>query len=295
LTAEELGRRAGLVLGRDKPISPSAVRNQENGTNGIPLDTAQAYAEILGVTPSQIIWGDDETAEPGAGGSAAAHNGPTPVELWEELAIPALRVVSGAWLPLIMDTGKPQSEDHIVVGLKGWNASIANLQAMQVIDHSLEPVYRRGAYLICAPLAETYIFDGAYVLAVMFRGSEIVNSIRRVHETDRAIILRPVNERSSETPVGLQVLQEVDGVSTWVPLNQCWIESVVLASLHHETPNGRPIRVVQEAPTDGSTPDEMEDPRSIGELRRALHDEAWPSRDLDFIGIRLRDRPKERR
>lgn len=48
-SASELGAAVGL--------SESAVRNQENGTNGFSADTAKAYAALLDVTPEWLLFG----------------------------------------------------------------------------------------------------------------------------------------------------------------------------------------------------------------------------------------------
>jgi transcriptional regulator with XRE-family HTH domain len=290
LAADELGRRAALLLGRDKPISASAVRNQENGTNGIPTDTVQAYAEILKVSPSYIVWGDDDgDAGPEAGAPDAA--AAAEQELWEQLAIPALRVVSANWLPMIIDSGKPTSEDHIVVGLPGWHASGANLKALQVIDRSLEPVFRKGSYLICAPVSEGYAFNGSYVLASWFRGEEIVHSIRLVFEASGSVHIAPAQADSGEPWVCIQETKEVDGRPQLVAADDYWIDGVVLASLAYERPAGPPIHIL---PPPHLTISDAESTPSIGELRRLLRDEAWPARDLDFVGIRLREPPRKR-
>jgi transcriptional regulator with XRE-family HTH domain len=58
LTGQDLSRRASLVLSRDKPLHASALRNQENGTNGIPARLAEAYADILGVSPGWLLFGE---------------------------------------------------------------------------------------------------------------------------------------------------------------------------------------------------------------------------------------------
>lgn len=50
LSAAELAQRVGR--------SESAVRNQENGTNGIPATLAAKYAKALGSTASYILYGE---------------------------------------------------------------------------------------------------------------------------------------------------------------------------------------------------------------------------------------------
>lgn len=62
ISAEELARRVGS--------SASAVRNQENGTNGIPAPKAAEYAEVLGVSANWILFGD------GVGPSVSAPRAP---------------------------------------------------------------------------------------------------------------------------------------------------------------------------------------------------------------------------
>lgn len=54
LSAAELAERVGR--------SESAVRNQENGTNGIPAGLAKKYAAALGTTAAWILYGDSTAA-----------------------------------------------------------------------------------------------------------------------------------------------------------------------------------------------------------------------------------------
>lgn len=75
LSAAELAARVGR--------SESAVRNQENGTNGIPATLAKKYAQVLGVTAAAILYGDD----------APSSQGPQPAMLPIRR-----RVQAGAWL-----------------------------------------------------------------------------------------------------------------------------------------------------------------------------------------------------
>lgn len=51
LSAEDLASRVGR--------SVSAVRNQENGTNGIPAALARKYAAALGTTPAWLLYGHE--------------------------------------------------------------------------------------------------------------------------------------------------------------------------------------------------------------------------------------------
>lgn len=51
--------------------SESAVRNQENGTNGIPADLAALYARALGTSPEWILYGREAEADEHATESVA--------------------------------------------------------------------------------------------------------------------------------------------------------------------------------------------------------------------------------
>jgi transcriptional regulator with XRE-family HTH domain len=85
LSAEDLAARVGR--------SVSAVRNQENGTNGIPATLARKYAQALGTTAAWILYGDD-TPE-----------ADVPPEL---TSLPMIGPVqAGAWLA-IDDTGQDE-------------------------------------------------------------------------------------------------------------------------------------------------------------------------------------------
>lgn len=69
-------RRQGLGLSARElaeklDLSESAVRNQENGTNGFSALTAQRYAEVLGVTPDWLLFG-----EGGGGGKPSPRKPP---------------------------------------------------------------------------------------------------------------------------------------------------------------------------------------------------------------------------
>lgn len=78
MTAEDLAARVGR--------SVSAVRNQENGTNGIPAPIAKKYAAALGTTASWILYGDDKAD-------------PVPAPRTDELPIIG-PIQAGAWLML---------------------------------------------------------------------------------------------------------------------------------------------------------------------------------------------------
>ncbi|MGQ3040569.1 MAG: LexA family protein [Brevundimonas sp.] len=78
ISAAELAQRVGR--------SESAVRNQENGTNGIPATLAKKYASALGTTAAWILYGD---------------NTPAPVAPPELTVLPMIGPVqAGAWLAL---------------------------------------------------------------------------------------------------------------------------------------------------------------------------------------------------
>lgn len=60
-------RAAGLAVSevaKRMEMSPSAIRNQENGTNGVPSSLAPTYAEAYGVTPEWIMFGSPLFQDP---------------------------------------------------------------------------------------------------------------------------------------------------------------------------------------------------------------------------------------
>ena len=57
LAVEVLATRAGEAA-RGKAFVASAVRNIENGTNGLRPDAAAGYAQALGVSPAWLLYGD---------------------------------------------------------------------------------------------------------------------------------------------------------------------------------------------------------------------------------------------
>lgn len=64
-------RKAGLstgALAKALGLSESAVRNQENGTNGMKVESAGRYASILGVTPDWLLFGTGDIAARTDGG-----------------------------------------------------------------------------------------------------------------------------------------------------------------------------------------------------------------------------------
>lgn len=52
LTAQGIAERTGKTA--------TAVRNQENGTNGLRPEVAAQYAPILGVTPQWLLYGEGD-------------------------------------------------------------------------------------------------------------------------------------------------------------------------------------------------------------------------------------------
>lgn len=81
LSARQLSERVG--------ISESAVRNQENGTNGIKADLADVYARVLRTTPEWLLFGRDE-----------AHDGPT------SETVPVVGYVSAGAALALFDEGQ---------------------------------------------------------------------------------------------------------------------------------------------------------------------------------------------
>ena len=158
MSPEELGRRAAQILGRDKPISASAVRNQENGTNGIPWIVIDAYAKVLNLTPGWLMYGLDESGPPKV-----------------ERDIPSEPISIDGIITQQWSEPSIRSSDHtlaIRVDLPAYRG--VSLTAYEVADQSFEPVYKRGTFLIVAPSEFSDVRDGDHVLVMSVDAQKVL-------------------------------------------------------------------------------------------------------------------------
>lgn len=276
MSAGELGRRAARIIGRDKPISPSAVRNQENGTNGIPASTAHAYGEVLGVEPSWLIWGEADVD-----GSYQAAEPPSPDdEFISSLQIPALGLISSRWLTPLFHAGLKPEDNYLYMSIKGWDAQEAELQAYEVLDHTLEPTFRRGARLVIAPVERSILHDGAHVLAEKYDGTELYQSIRQLRDAKGVVLLMAMGQAG-----GSDVVLFRDGEVA----EDYWIRGVVIAVADVLPVRGHyvfvplPKWLSEEEDETAQSPEGLKERREALRAARGRH--APP--DEDFEGVPL--------
>lgn len=205
LSATELGRRAARIGGREKPISASAIRNQENGTNGIPYSLLIAYAEVLGVQSRWLLFGE-EADKPEEVAYGVSVQGIISAGWHEETPVP------------------PGHEQTLSVDVEGYQT----LFAYEVADDSLVPTYPRGTFLICTPAYDVGIRDRDHVILTTAQEKGVwLTSIREVRawktETDSGADLIPIGSSKS-------------GVYDWFHLSQdgnvtrrLYVQDVVVA------------------------------------------------------------------
>jgi transcriptional regulator with XRE-family HTH domain len=177
LTARELGVRAAEVAGRDKPISESAVRNQENGTNGIPIDLAVAYAKVLNSDLTFILSGEteDRSNEPNF--------------------IPVVQSISGRPGPMGFASNRDRVPS-IQITVDGYEE--VELSAYQVVDDSLEPEFMDGDFLIVAQLRDVEVFDGDCVVVSSVVEKVVWDRLMRIKKRGISVSLFPVGQKSGE-------------------------------------------------------------------------------------------------
>lgn len=209
LSAAELGERAALIAARDKPVSPSAVRNQENGTNGIPWTLVVAYAKVLGVSAQWLLFGressdagehevpqaDVPTAETESSGEESIDN----------LEIEVVGPISASWeefMPLSQEEYSSPYGYYLYIDVAGfWGVK---LEAYLVSDESLLPDYPRGTYLICAPVYHTGVRDRDHVILEVIDEGEPKRSIREARKG------RVRGGSATLHPIGLSKLPPMD-------------------------------------------------------------------------------------
>jgi hypothetical protein len=174
-------------MGRSKSISASAVRNQENGTNGIPVAVAEAYASILKVDTRWLLFGGAEPEE--LNGSKYDYQSD---ELgFGEIFIPVVGMVSGRWIPDLEIEG----DDQIALLIPGWSG-LSKLSAFEVADGSLEPHYPRGSFLIVVDQDSATLNDGVVVLAARINGDQLQSAVRILKAIRDGVDLAPVGPSS---------------------------------------------------------------------------------------------------
>jgi transcriptional regulator with XRE-family HTH domain len=185
LSAAELGRLAAQESGRKKVLSESAVRNQENGANGIPNALFEVYGKILGVSPRYLMFGPqpDEVDHVDYSKPEISIE-----EFVENFFIASAGIVSGKWSEP-SDLGSPQMQglEMRVPGFKSCDLSL-----YQVIDSAMEPDVPANTCLIAASIDQCRPSDGALVLVVKLVDDVLLQSVRRVKRAALGVQLEAV-------------------------------------------------------------------------------------------------------
>ena len=164
--------------------SESAVRNQENGTNGIPTKLAQKYASILGTTASYILYGDD---------APIARRAPEPGMLPVRR-----RVQAGAFLrvdQVNQATPKkiPAAIDPRFGHAPQWLSEVVG-DSMNALGDPYGPI-REGDYVHCVDAIEIgYSPQTGHVVEVerlRFGGAEVEVTIKQAERVGNEVLLWP--------------------------------------------------------------------------------------------------------
>jgi transcriptional regulator with XRE-family HTH domain len=281
MSAEDLGRRAALELGRDRPISASAVRNQENGTNGIPVETLEAYSKVLKVPAGRLLWGEDFdlNTEPStlaearrqAEGETGHWRNPTATEIYEQIAIYKRGLISGNWLPIMVDPLSTGEEDtYIHIRIPGWHADADRLFAYEVLDRSLEPYIRKGTVLIVADADNAWAYEGALTITGRWRGGDIVYAVRKLKFVDGPDYDIDLVTLSEDPKQALPLVRNGE------PSEEQFVDWIVICTIDYRAPSGRAVVLPQ--PYEEIDLDAEAVARAAAEIDALPDEERWARR-----------------
>lgn len=242
LTAEELGSRAAAILGRRKPLSASAVRNQENGTNGVPLVVLHAYAEVLKLDVAELLVNGPslESSPLKARKQAGMSDQDVGRELdASDLAIQIFTTVTGNWELPTLQEDEVFGDRNLLIDIPGLNSEA--LTAHYVPDNSLSPIYPKGTFLITAPMGEVWAVNGDHVIAYR-RAAEDPHgkyALRELYRSKTGVSLRALGA-SQDSPIPLL---DHRGFPVPDPDYHVLVESLVVAIFRVNTPAGGRARL----------------------------------------------------
>lgn len=240
LSPAQLGERAAAVAGRPKPISPSAVRNQENGTNGIPFTLIDAYSQVLDLPPGWLLYGIsiDEMDEPDPDGPAAPE---LLNDILTAMSIPVRGIVSSGWHESTPAPLNSIFDAFLQIDVEGYTNEGLTLSAYKVADGSLHPHYRLGEYLITAPARDVDIRNGDHVIVW---SSDEHNAT--VLETLREVRARPGSAGRGADLIALGTSQQppLDWFQSGVDARRIYPTEVVVATYRPTPPAARGRLVV---------------------------------------------------
>ena len=186
LSAAALGQQVAQAMGRDKPISASAVRNQENGTNGVPYEAIAAYSQVLEVEKAWLAFGEGEDLP---------RSRPTQL-------ISLMPPIGAGWSPadLIMEANRPA-----VIRVHVPEFDSVKLFASEVAAGAPLSDFPPGTLIIYAWIDSVGARGGDHV--VVYRtgnADQIQHSLRVVRAKPEGVFLDPLPEAAkSEKPIAV--------------------------------------------------------------------------------------------
>ena len=188
-----------MILGRDK-LSESAVRNHENGTNGIPASVAEAYAIVLKTTPDLYVF-DKPTA---AGGVVARLPQMAPMRQVDVIG----DVRAGYWQSVrFVEDDEP--EEKLSIDLPQF--ARAQLFGLRVIGNSMDREYPDGTRVVICPAVEIGVREGDHVIVRRRRGDEVETTIKEVALETNGLALWPRStDPAHQSPIRVRPDRESD-------------------------------------------------------------------------------------
>ena len=193
-SAYELGVIAATIAGRPRPISPSAIRNQENGTNGIPYPLAEAYAKALGTSAQAILFGPGED-----GGLQGLQSLEDEYESRKtaEYFVARYGTISARWSE---QSEGESDQDGLEIRVPGYSAE--ELRAYEA-DASLAPSYPKGSLILTAHHSHAGVYDRSHVVVTMTSGDLYLESLREIRLSGGGVELVGLGEKA-QPPVDLR-------------------------------------------------------------------------------------------
>lgn len=197
LTADELGRRAAMVLNRDRPVSAPTVRAHENGTNTISADMADAYARVLKIKPADILFGDD--------GPVTVSVASVPDHVRMVGIVGEVRAGAFAEIP----AEEPTPTEFVPVQLPDYTR--AQLYALTVRGRSMDKDYPDGSVVVICPAHEAGIRANDHVVVRRWRGGLAETTLKEVVVENGAVVLWPRStDPEFQTPIRLETVRDAD-------------------------------------------------------------------------------------
>lgn len=184
-----------MVLGRGKPLSEPTVRSHENGTYGIRPDVAAAYAKVLRIDPSEILYGD------GADASDPVASAPEGVRMVGIIG----EVRAGAFAEIPAE--QPEPVEFVPVQLPEYQR--AQLFALVVRGRSMDRDYPDGSVVVVCPAHEAGIRENDHVVVRRWKGGLAETTLKEVVVEGRSIALWPrSSDPDFQSPIRLEHLRD---------------------------------------------------------------------------------------